>query len=66
MVCLLKDCEQGDARHQHNMENKELKEKMANLYLDGYGPDGPPSPGDGAGAGGGVGGAATDVAGAVG
>jgi hypothetical protein len=23
------------------MENKELEDKMANLYLDGYGPDGP-------------------------
>jgi hypothetical protein len=23
------------------MKNKELKEKMVNLYLDGYGPDGP-------------------------
>jgi hypothetical protein len=43
------------------MENKELKDKMANLYLDGYGPDGPPvvvfgvaypQPRDGAAAGG--------------
>jgi hypothetical protein len=49
MICLLKDWEQGDVRQQHNMENKELEEKMANLYLDGYGPDGPPAPGDGAG-----------------
>jgi hypothetical protein len=40
MVSLIKDWEQGDARQHHNMENKELKEKMANLYLDGYGPDG--------------------------
>jgi hypothetical protein len=26
------------------MKNKELEEKMMNLYLDGYGPDGPPIP----------------------
>jgi hypothetical protein len=45
MVSLFKDWEQGDARQQHNMENKELKEKMMNLYLDGYGPDGPTSAG---------------------
>jgi hypothetical protein len=25
---------------QHNMENKDLKEKMANLYLNGYRLDG--------------------------
>jgi hypothetical protein len=31
------------------MENKELEKKMANMYLDGYGPDGPPTHGDGAG-----------------
>jgi hypothetical protein len=43
MLSLLKDWEQGDARQQHNMEDKELEEKMDNLYLDGYGPrsDGP-------------------------
>jgi hypothetical protein len=41
MLSLIKDLEQDDARQQHNMKNKELKEKMANLYLDGYGPDGP-------------------------
>jgi hypothetical protein len=40
MVSLIKDWEQGDARQQHNMENKELKEKMANLYLNGYRLDG--------------------------
>jgi hypothetical protein len=26
------------------MENRKLEEKMANLYLNGYGPDGPPIP----------------------
>jgi hypothetical protein len=43
------------------MENKELEEKMVNLYLDGYGPDGPPAPGVRASAedGDGVGGGAT-------
>jgi hypothetical protein len=46
------------------MENKELEEKMANLYLDGYDPDGPPTPGVGTGAEDGVGGGATGVAGA--
>jgi hypothetical protein len=35
MVSLMKDWEQGDARQQHNMENKEAEE-MANLYLDRY------------------------------
>jgi hypothetical protein len=44
MLSLLKDWEQGDARQQHNMEDKELEEKMANLYLDAHGiesrPDG--------------------------
>jgi hypothetical protein len=40
MLSLLKDWEQGDARQQHNMEDKELEEKMANLYHDGHGPDG--------------------------
>jgi hypothetical protein len=63
MLCLLKDWEQGDA--QHSMENTELADKMANLYLDGYGPDvvpgANPQPGDGpdggAGPGGGPGGA---------
>jgi hypothetical protein len=38
MVSLIKGWEQGDAQQQHNMESKELEEKMANLYLDGYGP----------------------------
>jgi hypothetical protein len=46
------------------MENKELKEKMSNLYLDRYGPDGPPASGDGAGLGDGAAGGATTVAGA--
>jgi hypothetical protein len=46
------------------MENKELEEKMANLYLDGYGPDGPPAPGVGTGIKDGIGGGATGVAGA--
>jgi hypothetical protein len=64
MVCPLKDWEQGDAWQQHNMENKELEEKMANLYLDGYGPDGPPAPGVGTGIKDGIGGGATGVAGA--
>jgi hypothetical protein len=41
MLSLIKDLEQDDAWQQHNMKNKELKEKMVNLYLDGYGPDGP-------------------------
>jgi hypothetical protein len=40
MVSLIKDWEQGDAQQQHNMENKELEEKMVNLYLNRYGPDG--------------------------
>jgi hypothetical protein len=35
MVSLINDWEQGDARQQHNMENKE-EEKMVNLYLDRY------------------------------
>jgi hypothetical protein len=43
MLCLLKDWEQGDAQQQHNIENKELEDKMANLYLYGYGPDVVPS-----------------------
>jgi hypothetical protein len=43
MLSLLKDWEQGDARQQHNMEDKELEEKMANLYLDVHGPDGAPA-----------------------
>jgi hypothetical protein len=64
MVCLLEDWEQGDARQQHNMENKELEEKMTNLYLDGYGPDRPPAPRVGAGAEDGVGGDDIGVAGA--
>jgi hypothetical protein len=50
--------------YKHNMENKELKEKMSNLYLDRYGPDGPPASGDGAGLGDGAAGGATTVAGA--
>jgi hypothetical protein len=32
------------------MENKEFEEKMVDLYLNGYGSDGPPGGGDGAGA----------------
>lgn len=53
MVSLIKDWEQGDARQQHNMENKELEERMANLYLDGYRTDGPTSAGATGSAGGG-------------
>jgi hypothetical protein len=65
MVSLFKDWEQGDARQQHNMENKELKEKMMNLYLDGYRHDGPTSAGATASAAGGgpVAGATPDGAG---
>jgi hypothetical protein len=37
MLSLLRDWEQGNARQQHNMEDKELEEKMVNLYLDGHG-----------------------------
>jgi hypothetical protein len=48
MLSLLKDWEQGNARQQHNMEDKELEEKIASLYLDGHGPG--PGP-DGAPAG---------------
>jgi hypothetical protein len=48
MLSLLKDWEQGDTRQQHNMEDKELEKKMANLYLDGHGPESRP---DGAAAG---------------
>jgi hypothetical protein len=44
MLSLIKEWEQGDAQQQHCMKNRELEEKMANLYLDGYGPDGPPIP----------------------
>jgi hypothetical protein len=41
ILSMLKEWEQGDARHQHNMEDKEPEKKMANLYFDGHGPDGP-------------------------
>jgi hypothetical protein len=40
MLSLLKDWEQGDTRQQQNMEDKQLEEKIANLYLDGHGLDG--------------------------
>ena len=35
MLSCIKDWEEGDAREQHNMENEELLESFANLYLDG-------------------------------
>uniref|UniRef100_A0A0A9AYP6 Uncharacterized protein n=1 Tax=Arundo donax TaxID=35708 RepID=A0A0A9AYP6_ARUDO len=35
MLALLKDWDQGKARAQHNIENKELEDSFDNLYLDG-------------------------------
>jgi hypothetical protein len=40
MLSLLKDWEQGDTPQQHNIEDRELEEKMANQFPDGYGPEG--------------------------
>jgi hypothetical protein len=40
MLSLLKDWEQDDTPQQHNIEDRELEEKMANQFPDGYGPEG--------------------------
>jgi hypothetical protein len=40
MLSLLKDWEQGDTRQQHNIEDREMEEKMASQFLDGHGPEG--------------------------
>jgi hypothetical protein len=42
-MSVLKDWEQGDTQQQHNMEDKKLEDKMANLDLNGHGPDGAPA-----------------------
>jgi hypothetical protein len=41
VLSLLKYWEQGDARQQHNMQDKELEEKMDNLYLNAHGSNRP-------------------------
>ena len=58
MCSLIKDWEEGDARQQHKMENKELEDKTVDMYLDGSGPEVPiatAAPGAGAPAAGGGG-----------
>ena len=40
MLSLIKNWEEGDKSEQHRIENNELEEKMANMYLNGLESDG--------------------------